>query len=182
MVKGNKITLRNILEKDLIPLYKNTVDLADAGEFMPVTLVSYSSMKRQFETDGFWSDSFKKLLIENNNETLVGEIGLFKSTHYIDGVEIYFRIYASGDRNQGVMTDALITFLRFLFQSESFNRIQAVTVENNIASQKILEKCGFQYEGKLRKARLLKGLHVDLYLYSILRTDTVVQENYLHNL
>lgn len=181
MIKGNKVALRNVLEDDLLLLFRNTVDLSDAGEFMPLSLISYSSLKKQFDIDGFWSRSFGKLLIEDGDNNIVGEVGFCQTTHYVDGVEIYFRLYALESRNRGLMTEALAIFLCFLFQSESFNRIQAVTVVGNLASQKVLEKSGFQLEGKMRKARMLRGKHVDLNMYSILRTDAIVNESYIVN-
>jgi len=50
-------------------------------------------------------------------------------------------------------------------------RIQAVTDARNVASQKVLEKAGFQNEGRLRKEEFVRGEWRDRYLYSILREE-----------
>lgn len=74
-------------------------------------------------------------------------------------------------RKKGLMIEALPAFIRFIFQSRNVNRLQAVTVEGNEASVAILVKMGFMYEGTMRQARHLKGKHVDLKVYAILKDE-----------
>jgi len=50
-------------------------------------------------------------------------------------------------------------------------RIQATTDIRNIASQRILEKAGFQKEGTIRQAGFVRGQWQNDYLYSILREE-----------
>jgi RimJ/RimL family protein N-acetyltransferase len=53
--------------------------------------------------------------------------------------------------NQGLMTEAVQLIKRFGFDQLSLNRIYARLFEENIGSNKLLEKCGFQFEGMLRE-------------------------------
>lgn len=171
MIKGKSIAIRNVRERDVDELYALTVDLQDAGEFMPVSLVSESEFKQEFSRTGFWTDGAGKLIIESESDGIVGEIGCFKAApYYLDGREIYYRIFA-GARGRGYATEALRLFVRFFFESTSMNRLQALTVDGNAASEHILEKVGFQREGRLRQARWLKGKVVDLNMFSLLRAD-----------
>ena len=55
--------------------------------------------------------------------------------------------------------------------SKDIIRIQATSHLENVASQKILEKTGFQREGRIRKGMFAWGDWTDLYLYSILREE-----------
>jgi RimJ/RimL family protein N-acetyltransferase len=76
-------------------------------------------------------------------------------------------------RKKGLMSEALPAFIRFIFQSRNVNRLQAVTVEGNEASVAILVKMGFMYEGTMRQARHLKGKHVNLKVYAILKDEAL---------
>ncbi|CAH8318743.1 unnamed protein product [Eruca vesicaria subsp. sativa] len=50
-------------------------------------------------------------------------------------------------------------------------RIQAVVEVENIASQKVLEKVGFEKEGLLKKYGCCKGVVRDMFLYSFVKDD-----------
>lgn len=170
MIKGAQVAVRTISEGDIDHLYRLSMDYADAGEFMPVSLVSKSKFRQEFDRSGYWDDTCGKLVIEHNDGELVGEIGCFKGAHYLDGRELYYRIYSS-HRRKGYAKDALGCFVDFYFKSTNFNRLQAVTINGNGISANMLKKCGFQFEGKLRQARWFKGRLVDLNMYSCLRSE-----------
>lgn len=146
------------------------MNYGDAGDFMPVSLISEVNFKAGFELDGFWQDTCGRLIIEDMDDNIVGVIGCFKTTHYIDGREVFYRIF-SGHRRKGYAKQALELFVEFFFQSTPLNRLQAVTLVDNQVSSNMLQKRGFQFEGTLRGARWFKGSIVDLNLYSFLRVD-----------
>ena len=170
MLAGNEIRIRTVRESDLRTLYDLEADYSDAGEFMPAFLTSEADFRAEFERDGFWRDTCGKLIIENSDKAVVGEIGCFRGSHYLDGREVYYRIFA-GHRRKGYANEALRVFVNFFFESSSLNRLQGVTVEGNDVSAKMLQANGFQFEGKLRGARWFKGRLVDLNLFSLLREE-----------
>jgi len=47
------------------------------------------------------------------------------------------------------------------------NRLQATVLPANLASIKVIERCGMQFEGTLRKFRMVRGTPMDFRLYSI---------------
>ncbi|HEX2642462.1 MAG TPA: GNAT family protein, partial [Thermoanaerobaculia bacterium] len=51
------------------------------------------------------------------------------------------------------------------------DRVEARCAIENIGSQRVLEKNGFQREGLLRGYFRLRGRRIDNYLYSLLRED-----------
>lgn len=153
-------------------VYALSSDHSSAGEFMPVTLVSQVDFQAEFDRNGYWQDTCGKLLIENLEGELVGEIGCFKVAHYMDGREVYYRIYG-GHRRKGYGKEALRVFVEFFFNSTGFGRLQAVTVHGNEVSAGMLERGGFKFEGTMRSARWFKGQLVDLKLYSVLRSRIV---------
>lgn len=72
---------------------------------------------------------------------------------------------------QGVMSQALRATFGFGFTRMALNRVEALSFAENTASQRLLEKLGFSFEGMLRKYELVKGRFVDMAMYSLLRRE-----------
>ena len=54
---------------------------------------------------------------------------------------------------------------------DGFYRIEAQHHLDNPASGKVMQKIGMKYEGVIRGARIVKGEHIDVAMYSILKID-----------
>ena len=78
--------------------------------------------------------------------------------------------------NQGFATEMLQALLDFAF-SDAFpfylNRIEALILPHNIASIKLVKKCGFIYEGEMRDKCFWNGGFHNMVLYSLLRKDAI---------
>jgi ribosomal-protein-alanine N-acetyltransferase len=72
---------------------------------------------------------------------------------------------------QGIVTEAVLALCAFAFKEMRVNRIEAGTIVEHKASQRVLQKCGFRFEGVLRQREFIKGRFVDLAMYSLLRED-----------
>jgi ribosomal-protein-alanine N-acetyltransferase len=72
---------------------------------------------------------------------------------------------------QGLMTEAVRAVFRFGFQRMMLNRVEARCMIENVASARVMEKCGMRYEGILREHMYAKGRYDDLKIYSILRRE-----------
>lgn len=70
---------------------------------------------------------------------------------------------------KGIMTDAVRQACRFVFERTDIIRIFAEPFAYNTASCRVLEKCGFQYEGTLRKNAVKNGKILDMKLYALVR-------------
>jgi RimJ/RimL family protein N-acetyltransferase len=81
--------------------------------------------------------------------------------------------YALSERyaRQGVMSDALSLVLPELFVGAGIERLEARCSVENVASQRLLERLGFEREGRLRSYFELHGARVDNYLYALLKRD-----------
>ncbi|MGI8908077.1 MAG: GNAT family N-acetyltransferase [Candidatus Sumerlaeaceae bacterium] len=76
--------------------------------------------------------------------------------------------------NQGYMTEALSGLLHLLFQNETIHRVQAFHDAENTASGRVMEKCGMQREGRLRKYAVHPNVSTepgDCYMWAIVRGD-----------
>ncbi|XP_015875483.2 uncharacterized protein LOC107412264 [Ziziphus jujuba] len=73
---------------------------------------------------------------------------------------------------QGIVTQAMKIAVPQVFKDlPEIVRLQAHTDVENKASQRVLEKVGFEREGLLRKYTIRKGSLRDLVIYSFLSTD-----------
>ena len=81
--------------------------------------------------------------------------------------------YAISSRywNRGIMTEALNAMVEFGFEKMLLNRIEARCYIKNSASERVLQKCGFRFEGIMRESLYVKGEFQDLKLYSVLKKD-----------
>jgi [ribosomal protein S5]-alanine N-acetyltransferase len=68
---------------------------------------------------------------------------------------------------KGIVSDAVRTLLPIAFREHDIIRIQAGVFENNPASMKVLERCGFVLEAIHRKAVTKQGKTLDEHLYVI---------------
>ena len=61
------------------------------------------------------------------------------------------------ERKKGYATEATQLMVDYLFLSKELARIQAIVDVRNIASQRVLEKTGFQREGTMRDESFDRG-------------------------
>ena len=69
------------------------------------------------------------------------------------------------------MPEAVRGVVRFAFAELEMHRIYATALGGNAASQRVLEKAGFQREGVLRGHGRLAGEWVDAVFFGLLNTD-----------
>ncbi len=73
---------------------------------------------------------------------------------------------------KGIMTHAFRLLISHCFSELGFNRLYLVAMEDNLASRRLAEKCGFRHEGTLRKDFCLaSGELVDDVLYGLVKED-----------
>jgi RimJ/RimL family protein N-acetyltransferase len=71
---------------------------------------------------------------------------------------------------RGIMTAVVKRLCRHAFEEFGLAKITAHVFPNNPASARVLEKCGFQQEGFLRKHHLKDGQLIDARLFALLRS------------
>lgn len=71
---------------------------------------------------------------------------------------------------RGIVTEAFTLFRDYIFTMfPDIQRIEATVFEWNPASARVLEKCGFTREARMRKACIKDGEVIDVYLYACVR-------------
>jgi len=72
---------------------------------------------------------------------------------------------------QGIGTAAVRHFTLYAFRTYEIGRIFAEVFSGNLASIKLLEKCGFLPEGVLRRAVVKNGELKDKYIFGLLKEE-----------
>jgi RimJ/RimL family protein N-acetyltransferase len=78
---------------------------------------------------------------------------------------------------RGIMSHAVRAMVGYGFDALPIERIEAYVFANNPASARVLEKCGFSFEGRLRRNVIKDGQVLDSLVYSILRDDAATSTN-----
>lgn len=92
------------------------------------------------------------LLFEKRSGGLLGATGLHRPVWSTPRVEVGYWCRTSRHR-EGFMTEAVEAVSRYAFAHLHAARIELITDEENVASRKVAERCGFVLEGVLRHER-----------------------------
>jgi len=96
---------------------------------------------------------------------LVGAIGFHSVSPVHRSAEIAFNLHPDY-WGHGLATRCCNAVADWGFSTQGYVRIQAVALDTNLASMRVIEKCGFLREGKLRNFRLVRGQPRDFWVYS----------------
>jgi [ribosomal protein S5]-alanine N-acetyltransferase len=173
MLKGKAITLRPVRETDLDKLYAFHIDIDNRGAFFPRGISAQPAFYKQFHENGMWTRTDGTLVIVNANDEILGHIEFYKTVNYLDEYELSYQLYATDQRRQGIMTEAVNLMVRYLFESKNINRIRLVIHPDNAASRRLAEKCNFRHEGTARGAWYNAGKHHDVEIYAILHDEVI---------
>ena len=99
-------------------------------------------------------------------ERLAGGIGIVPRIDVHEGTAEVGYWLGEPFWGRGLMTKALGAFSEFAFAEFKLRRIFAGVFEWNPASARVLEKCGYAFEGRMRKGVVKDGVVVDELIYA----------------
>ncbi len=123
-------------------------------------------------------------IVLKENDKFIGDIGLNGFDGSNRSTQVGYTLHKDFWR-KGIMKEALKAVLLFSFQDltsideyneHKLNRIEAETIPENIASEKLLQSVGFVEEGVLRQGRWWAGKLADVKLFSLLRDDVFSED------
>ena len=102
---------------------------------------------------------------------VIGSIGIFRQGNiHRQTAELGYYI-AEEYWGKGIMTEAVKQICEYVFAKSDIIRIYAEPFAYNIASCRVLEKVGFQYEGTLRSNAVKNSKVIDMKMYSLLKEE-----------
>ena len=115
--------------------------------------------------------AYSFLIFKIDDKTLLGGINIGNVRRGVSqSASLGYWIGEKYSRN-GYMKEALQLLIPSLFIDLRLNRIEAATLEENVASKNLLKKIGFKKEGVLRKYLKINGTWRDHILYGLLEND-----------
>ena len=105
------------------------------------------------------------------DDKVVGSIGIFRQGNiHSQTAELGYYI-AEEYWGKGIMTEAVKQICEYVFGDSDIIRIYAEPFAYNIASCRVLEKVGFQYESTLRSNAVKNGKVIDMKMYSLIKEE-----------
>ena len=168
MLEGKNVNLR-VMEKEDIPLMTEWLNSPEFyGQYFSPIQRTKTEIEKTLESSPI---EFKQFVIEKKDRTKIGFIAYFCMPHpWGKMLEMGYGLVPS-ERRKGYCTEAAKIMVDYLFLSKEIACIQATTDIGNVASQKVLEKAGFQKEGIMRKRFFYNGEWRNIVLLSILREE-----------
>ena len=164
MRQQENLTIRPVEERDLAFLQLAQTQ-GMRGSFQEAQMESMARLRSQWEKDGMLGEQFQMLMVELEGQP-VGFVTAFFVREGMVRVGIQLDENCRGQR---VGSRAFALLRDYLLENFPLVRLEADTDVDNIAAQKMLERCGFRAEGVLRKYRFHHGSYHDNYLYSYIR-------------
>lgn len=164
---GENVELRPIEEED-VPFLQRLMNDPQVRE----GLGAYEPLNEAEEQEWFESiteDDDVHLLVCTDSEP-VGTIGLHMKHAAWGNAEVGYSVVPSAWGN-GYATDALREVCRWGFDERRLNKVTARAYETNPASNRVLEKVGFEQEGTFRQEAYVDGEFVDLHRYGLLAEE-----------
>jgi [ribosomal protein S5]-alanine N-acetyltransferase len=171
MIVGKNVNIRHIQRTDLDILCKQMNQLDLRGNHFTSGLTSQRLLELKYDKDGMSNDEFERLLMVDKDDNIIGFLAHFKSSPYLNAREIAYQLFPLNLRGKGITTESVILLSHYLFETLPVNRLELRMHIENIASERVAVKSGYQKEGICRECSFVRGRNVDLFVYSRLRRE-----------
>ena len=177
-LKTKRLILRDLKEEDTSILAELINDL-DISKFLALVPFPYSIDDAKWFVNKCISDqnqnprtSYELAITIDNN--LVGVVGLTKVDDF-NGTATLGYWLAKKVQRQGIMTEAVNELIRFAFIDLNLNRLNVEAFVDNVASNALIKKLGFSFEGIQREGTKCKatGKLNDANQYGLLKSDWI---------
>lgn len=115
-------------------------------------------------------DYYRWAVVLKESNMCIGQIAYFLVDDKNHFAEIEYCI-GSEFQNNGYATEATKKIVEFGFEKINLHKVQICTKTINLKSKRVIEKCGFTYEGTLRDYFYYNNIYVGRLFFSILRSE-----------
>ena len=143
----------------------------------PQVIPFYGARYDSFEATKAQMDWYEKIyaeetgiswkIVDRDTAEKLGDISiyLYKSEH--KKAEIGFWLLPQY-WNRGFASEAMRVVVDYCRNERGIHRLEAFVEEGNNASKRVLEKAGFDYEGKMKDCEIKNGKFINLLVYALL--------------
>lgn len=171
---GDRITLRPIVDADYRHGYRWERDPEvhhwAQGDYAPPDL-TFAQYKAHYAPPVGTPGEADHFTIVVRPETVIGFIGYFNADRRIGKVEVGIGIGEKAYWGKGYGREAMRLLLGYLFTEGGFQRVELDTWSGNTRAIRSYASCGFQVEGRLRRAELVEGTYYETVIMGLLREE-----------
>lgn len=176
ILESERLILRPFTMEDAQAMFDNWAKDPEVTRYL--TWQAYTSVDEAVETLSKWTGNYSRdnfylwtICLKDQNNIPIGSIDIGSIDDHLQVAGIGYCI-GRAYWGQGITSEALRVMMTYLFEKIGFHRLIAKHHKDNLASGKVMEKVGMQYEGLCRGAgKDNQGNFVDLQQYAILKTD-----------
>ena len=113
---------------------------------------------------------FRWAVIEKTSGECIGQVAYFLVDTGNSFGEVEYCI-GTAFQGKGYATEATKAVIDYGFRQIGFHKVQICVRPSNLASKKVIDKCGFTYEGTLRDYFFIDGKYEGRMYFSILEDE-----------
>lgn len=134
-----------------------------------------AEMIAKMQDDGLNGTGYNWALEEKPCSGMIGYAGIWRIDQKNSRGEIGYML-GKTYQGKGLMTEALVSVLRFGFTRAGLHSVEANVNPGNDRSIRLLERCGFVREAYFRENYYFEGKFLDTAVYSLLSADFKYQD------
>jgi ribosomal-protein-alanine N-acetyltransferase len=136
-----------------------------------LTKSAYRRRLRHYQREAREDLSYSYLIFEAGDDGLLGGLTLSNIRRGVTQAAAIGYWLGAPCAGRGFMTEAVLAVLPHAFDVLRLHRIEAAAQPDNIASVRLLERCGFAREGLARRYLKINGAWQDHLLFALLADD-----------
>lgn len=173
----NEAQLRPLRAADVAALYSYLRDpiVTEFTSYPEVTIPLVESIVQRSMSRWGTGELSKWAVAFKENDEVVGTCGFNDWSPMHRWAELAFDL-ATAHWGKGLMRQAVEAVLHWTFRQDAVDRVHAFVRVDNARSSGLLERCGFEREGRLRNFRVCRGTAHDFHVYSLLRSDWIAAQ------
>ncbi|MGB4660989.1 MAG: GNAT family protein [Mobilitalea sp.] len=170
-IETERLILRPFEQRDLTEFYENsrTPNVGPGAGWEPHKSIEDSQviLDKFLESEEVWA------LVRAEDNRLIGSVGLHKDPiRSADDIRMLGYVLAEDCWGKGYMTEAAKAALGYAFTELMVPFVTIHHYSFNLRSKRVIDKCGFTYEGTLRHAsKIYDGSIYDLACYSMSKEE-----------
>ncbi len=170
-IETERLILRPFCQKDAESALHNWAGIEAVqsmyGEPAYKTVEEVSRLLENYITGYATGYTYRWAVMEKESDECIGQIAYFLVDKNNSWGEIEYCI-GTAYQGKGYATEAAKAVIDYGFHTIGFNKVQICVRPSNIKSKRVIEKCGFEYEGTLRDYFFINGKYEGRMYYSLL--------------
>lgn len=173
-IETERLILRRFEYSDAVDMLKNFIsdENIQSKYYEPAykTMEAVNELLDRYIGSYVNNDYYRWAIIEKTSNECIGQIAYFLVDVKNRFAEIEYCIGSSFQR-KGFATEATGAVTAYGFEKINLHKVQICTDTLNKPSRRVIDKCGFTYEGTLRDFFFVDGKYIGRMYFSMLKSE-----------